>query len=375
MTDHAEIARPDLRLPRVSARDAAALTRAARVLGELPRTVDVALGELGSIVLAREGVVALAPASPAGSDVVLALSRGDGEGRLVIDGGLARRIVARALGGEVRPGAPLAQLGLGERGVVAGVVAGVLQALGAGFSVSLAAPDASGSLLEGGVGVPLEVSFAGARGWARLELPTRWLGAPTVRADELAALEIEARVEIARTHLPAGTLAGVEPGDAVVFDGEPPYAEPHAPVRLVVGAYAAPARLGVDGLVTLEDVLRPAAAARVVREGPRGSETSEEVDMERRDTQGRGIQDGVTAVLAEAPIEVVAELGRLVLRGEEIAGLGPGAVLALGRPGSAPVALRVGGEIWAEGELVDVDGELGVRVTASRRSGFPARLL
>jgi flagellar motor switch/type III secretory pathway protein FliN len=26
------------------------------------------------------------------------------------------------------------------------------------------------------------------------------------------------------------------------------------------------------------------------------------------------------------------------------------------------VSLRVGGEIWAEGEIVDVDGELGVRV-------------
>jgi flagellar motor switch/type III secretory pathway protein FliN len=25
--------------------------------------------------------------------------------------------------------------------------------------------------------------------------------------------------------------------------------------------------------------------------------------------------------------------------------------------------LRAGGEIWAEGELVNVDGELGVRVT------------
>jgi hypothetical protein len=36
--------------------------------------------------------------------------------------------------------------------------------------------------------------------------------------------------------------------------------------------------------------------------------------------------------------------------------------------------LRGAGEAWAEGELVDVDGELGVRVTASRRSGLPRRL-
>jgi flagellar motor switch/type III secretory pathway protein FliN len=30
--------------------------------------------------------------------------------------------------------------------------------------------------------------------------------------------------------------------------------------------------------------------------------------------------------------------------------------------GRGSVALRVGGELWAEGEIVDVDGELGVRV-------------
>jgi len=41
-------------------------------------------------------------------------------------------------------------------------------------------------------------------------------------------------------------------------------------------------------------------------------------------------------------------------------------VLAFGRVGASPVALRVGGEIWAEGELCDVDGELGVRVTIAR---------
>jgi type III secretion protein Q len=80
-----------------------------------------------------------------------------------------------------------------------------------------------------------------------------------------------------------------------------------------------------------------------------------------------------TAALAAVPIEVIAELGRLTLRGEDVVGLGPGAVLALGRAGAARVVLRVGGEVWAEGELCDVDGALGVRVTATRRTGLAAR--
>lgn len=71
--------------------------------------------------------------------------------------------------------------------------------------------------------------------------------------------------------------------------------------------------------------------------------------------------DGTT-VLAAATIEVVAELGRISLRGEELLGLVPGAVLALGVSRTG-ITLRVGGEAWADGEIVDIDGELGVRIT------------
>ena len=75
-----------------------------------------------------------------------------------------------------------------------------------------------------------------------------------------------------------------------------------------------------------------------------------------------------TAVLAAAPIEVVAELGRITLRGEQVMGLAPGTVLTLGG-GRGSVSLRVGGEPWAEGEIVDVDGEFGVRVTRVHARG------
>jgi flagellar motor switch/type III secretory pathway protein FliN len=67
-------------------------------------------------------------------------------------------------------------------------------------------------------------------------------------------------------------------------------------------------------------------------------------------------------VLAAASLEVVAELGRVTLRGDELLGLAPGAVLAMGA-GRTSISLRVGGEVWAHGEIVDIDGELGVRVT------------
>jgi type III secretion protein Q len=88
---------------------------------------------------------------------------------------------------------------------------------------------------------------------------------------------------------------------------------------------------------------------------------------DERVEEGAGTEEtariDVTALLAAAPVEVVAEVGRVVLRGDEALGLGRGSVLTLGGPRTAEVTLRVGDQLWAEGELVDVEGALGVRVT------------
>jgi flagellar motor switch/type III secretory pathway protein FliN len=69
-------------------------------------------------------------------------------------------------------------------------------------------------------------------------------------------------------------------------------------------------------------------------------------------------------MLAAAPIEVVAEIGRIVMRADEVAALRAGSILELGPLNPQTVELRVGGRGWARGELVDVDGKLGVRLTA-----------
>ena len=69
-------------------------------------------------------------------------------------------------------------------------------------------------------------------------------------------------------------------------------------------------------------------------------------------------------VLASAPIEIVAELGRAVLRADEVMTLGPGSVITFGPLAPALVELRVGDQRWATGELVNVEGQLGVRLLA-----------
>lgn len=67
---------------------------------------------------------------------------------------------------------------------------------------------------------------------------------------------------------------------------------------------------------------------------------------------------------ADAAIELQAEVARFSLTLSELQKLQQGDVLVTGRRIGERVALRVSGQPFAEGELVDVEGELGVRILA-----------
>ena len=69
-------------------------------------------------------------------------------------------------------------------------------------------------------------------------------------------------------------------------------------------------------------------------------------------------------VLASAPIEIVAELGRVSLRADEVIALDTGSILTFGPASPTRIELRVGDQRWAAGELVNVEGQLGVRLIA-----------
>jgi type III secretion system YscQ/HrcQ family protein len=66
---------------------------------------------------------------------------------------------------------------------------------------------------------------------------------------------------------------------------------------------------------------------------------------------------------ADVPVTLIVELGRVNLPLYRLAELKPGDVLELGRHPREPVELTSGGRLVARGELVQVDTELGVRVT------------
>lgn len=64
----------------------------------------------------------------------------------------------------------------------------------------------------------------------------------------------------------------------------------------------------------------------------------------------------------DVPVELIVEIARIAMTAGEISGLAPGAIVATSLPSSAPLILRVGTRVIGTGQIIDVDGHVGVRV-------------
>ena len=68
------------------------------------------------------------------------------------------------------------------------------------------------------------------------------------------------------------------------------------------------------------------------------------------------------AMLADVSVPMVVEMGRVKVSASDIVGLRPGQVIELSRSPGDAVDLVVDGRRIGRGELVDIEGELGVRI-------------
>ncbi len=72
----------------------------------------------------------------------------------------------------------------------------------------------------------------------------------------------------------------------------------------------------------------------------------------------------VMALPDEARVELTVGVGTAKMSLRQVMGLAVGEVVPLGRPLAGPFEIRAEGTLIGQGELVDVDGELGVRIVS-----------
>jgi type III secretion system YscQ/HrcQ family protein len=287
--------------------------------------------------------------------VAVLLSSAAGRAGLVLDEAPVQAAVATALGAPVDPltGPPSE----GERGVFAHLLARRLAGSGWRVRAVFVGPAPLRELL----GDDAVHRFAG-------ELTVRGVVGPCalrhgtlspaglVRPPPLPAAAgwpVDVHLVGEPLRLDLGTLRSLRPGDAVLPDAAGlglDEAGPAGPCWLRVGPSGrAPChlrgrRLKLLGPVTANDSDAPDAAPASPFLAP---------------APGADDPDGLAASL---PMSVEVRLGTLRMTVGELSGLVPGAVLTTGRAVGAEVSLRVGDREVAAAELVDVDGELGVRV-------------
>lgn len=361
-------------VPRAEVEARRALRRAARGTGLEGGAVEEALGELARVpVSVRVRRVAPAEARAGADDsvgVVLAEAgeRSPSRRMLVeLEGALAAALVTRTLEhppprvtDAARPPAPAVA------GATAAIVhAALRRALPASALVVLAAgPGAA-------LGRDLLATTHAVTAWLTVSLGGETFGAritaceglttsarPLDRDDEgwlasLGGCPLPLRVVAATTLLARSELRALAPGDVLLPGGSLELRDGKLTGRVLLVAEQSERGLACDLADGERLVLRGEAA-----DCPVIAPAREEPPMTSTPTA----PTPTSAALEDAPVVLRVEIGTVEMTARAWSELSPGDVLTLGVRVGEAVVLRVGGVEVARGELVQVDGEVGVRI-------------
>jgi type III secretion system YscQ/HrcQ family protein len=177
----------------------------------------------------------------------------------------------------------------------------------------------------------------------------------------LSGLKLGVSLQVAQFSLLLSDLRSLRVGDSVVFGGDRQVDLEAPDVWVAVG------RGGFRGRLVLSEAESGQSAGVELIESFRkgGPAVNGDGDTETSVGVEGAAEPTVAAVstLADSlEVEVVVELGRVELPATELMQLGVGDVITLQKPLVGAVDLRVGGKVIGKAELVDVDGEAGVRL-------------
>ena len=312
---------------------------------------------------------------------------------------LATHAIDRLLGGTGDSGQILRPLTEIEEGVLSFVLLKVLQHLNTGWQngreLALSLDRFAGKLsdvqdlIDAVTGyhlVGVRVTVGSTNGYARVFLPQPLVvksfssqppqgPATTQELDymrkilpSLGDLNVVGRVEAATLDLNPADIASLEVGDIIILENHQLTKsagglEGTAFVKLGTGQNG-----GIRGrLVNVGDQTRLEILEIVIQEQPPEGAMVTDGDnaaqgeakpvAEPADNMG-----GTAGLLRDVPAPVVVELGRIRLNAAQVTRLRAGQIIRLPRGPNDPVDLVVNGKLFARGELIEVDGELGVRL-------------
>ncbi|MGE0362228.1 MAG: FliM/FliN family flagellar motor switch protein [Vicinamibacterales bacterium] len=218
-----------------------------------------------------------------------------------------------------------------------------------------------GAALEAGLNVPVTLATAAAAGGAG------WL--VTVRVDGALTGELTAWIDAAGAGRAARRLMNI--------DDEP---EPSVVAEMLKEMWSHAARMAVSRWPegTLQATVEAPAAGEAPADAAAGwtvaaGDTALAVVSVRgtlhhaASATGPRVESDVAgnlAVLMDIDLPLVVRFARTELTLKALTALGPGSMLDMGRAPEDPVQVLVGGQVVAEGDVVVVAGNYGVRVTS-----------
>ena len=107
------------------------------------------------------------------------------------------------------------------------------------------------------------------------------------------------------------------------------------------------------------------AAPEPVLAGPDGEGEEVGVQFEAFDAPVPTVTSDGTDLgrVIDVPVELAVEIGRTTMTIGETLSLAPGSIVSLNRLAGEPVDLLVNGKVIAQGEVVVIDEEFGLRIT------------
>lgn len=181
---------------------------------------------------------------------------------------------------------------------------------------------------------------------------------PAVAAPSGDRIVVELRVELGGK--PATVIALCPSGLALASPPRAPL--PRWPLDLAVVVARSTIPRGYVRVLRVNDIVTVERALELVLGESRIGLSAAPRAMEATVTTGYVPRD--MALPDDAHLEMTVELGKVRLSLQQLADLAPGQIIPLGRPLAGPYEVRAGGRLMGHGELVDVEGELGVRIVS-----------